>query len=77
MVIWEGGLKVPQTGSYNLSFTADDGIRVYLGDVRILDAWIFQYATTYLVANLTLDASVNYKFRIEYFDKDGLAQIQA
>ena len=77
LVVWEGGLVVPRTGSYNFSFTADDGIRFYLGDLLLLDAWVFQYATTYLVANITLDASINYLFRVEYFDQDGLAQIVA
>jgi len=40
--VWEGALIAPRTGRYTFYFTADDGIRVYIGGSLIVDSWNFQ-----------------------------------
>lgn len=53
--LWFGSiyLKYSAAGNYNFSFTADDGVRVYIGKTRwgeqLIDAWQTESATTYSV----------------------------
>ena len=38
-VRWEGYLLAPTTGEYEFSTVMDDGLRVWVGGKRIIDAW--------------------------------------
>ena len=59
----------------NLKVTSDDGVRVWIDDSLVVDAWRDQAATDYLIAeNLKPDRS--YSIRIEYFENTGGAQLQ-
>ncbi len=55
-------------GTYEVTATADDGIRVYVNDQLVIDKWIDQGATTYKVA---FTASDNWTLKIEYYEKTG------
>ena len=59
----------------NLKVISDDGVRVWIDDSLVVDAWHDQAATDYLIAeNLKPDRS--YSIRIEYFENAGGAQLQ-
>jgi len=77
IVVWTGVLQAPQTGRFNLYFEADDGIRVYFAGELIVDSWAIENVRTIEVSNLLLDSSITYDFRLEYFEQDGSAQVQA
>jgi len=77
VVVWNGVLRAAQTGRYNLYFTADDGIRVYLAGEIIVDSWLIQNAQTIEVSNLLLDSTINYSFQVEYFEQNGVSQVLA
>jgi len=56
-------------GPYEFSATGDDGIRLYVDGVKILDKWIDQGPTTYKV---TKDMTVgNHTIVYEYYEKGG------
>lgn len=55
-------------GSYTFSATADDGIRVWVGDTLAIDAWIPQSPKTY-TSTLYLNGLV--PLRVEYFEQGG------
>lgn len=57
-------------GSYTFSATADDGVRVWVGDTLAIDGWMPQQPRTY-TKTLYLDG--NYPVRVEYFEQDGQA----
>lgn len=57
-------------GNYTLTATADDGIRVWVGDTLAIDGWVPQQAKTY-VKTLYLDGT--YPVRVEYFEQGGQA----
>lgn len=57
-------------GSYTFSATADDGVRVWVGDTLAIDGWMPQQPRTY-TKTLYLDGS--YPVRVEYFEQDGQA----
>jgi glucose/arabinose dehydrogenase len=59
-------------GTYEFTATADDGVRVYLDDVPIIDEWHDGPATTY-TASRSLTAG-SHDVRVEYYD-NGLAAV--
>lgn len=59
-------------GNYNFSATADDGIRVWVGDTLAIDGWVPQQARTY-TNTLFLDGT--YPVRVEYFEQGGQALV--
>jgi hypothetical protein len=75
MVVWSGALKPALTGTYNLYISADDGVRVYLGEVLLVDSWDIENLRTIAVSGVTLDSFISYNLRIEYFEQDGAASV--
>jgi hypothetical protein len=69
-VRWTGQLYAPVTGVYNFTATVDDGFRLYVGGILLVDKWFDQAPTTYTqAANLT--AGNTYDVRIEYYENTG------
>lgn len=64
--VWRGTLDLPP-GNYRLSFLTNDGLRVYIDGIRILNEWRDQHATfTEIIA---VDGPT--RIRIEWFDNGG------
>lgn len=59
-------------GNYTFSATADDGVRVWVGDVLAIDGWVPQQAKTY---TKTLYLNGAYPVRVEYFEQSGQALV--
>lgn len=59
-------------GNYTFTATADDGIRVWVGDTLAIDAWTPQQAKTY---NATLYLDGVTPLRVEYFEQGGNAVV--
>lgn len=59
-------------GTYQFTATADDGVRVWVGDFLIIDKWFPQPPTTY-TATVTLDGT--FPMRVEYFDQSAGAVV--
>lgn len=60
-------------GTYRISATVDDGIRVYVDGVLVIDAWQVQAVTTY--TRDVVIAAGNHTFVVEYFEAEGLAEV--
>ena len=56
-------------GDYEFAVTADDGVRLYVDGVRVIDRWIDQAPTTYR-ATLPLDGGPH-KVVMEYYENGG------
>lgn len=69
-VRWTANLSVPKSGSYDLSFTGDDGYRVFLDDKQLLNRWDHQPATT-AMSEVRLEAGKSYALRVEFFQDGG------
>jgi beta-glucosidase len=67
---WTGKLTVPVSGHYTLTFTGDDGFRVFLGDKLLIDNWV-QEAATPESGQVELEAGKAYELRVEYFQAAG------
>ena len=75
-VRWTGQLYAPVTGVYTFTGTTDDGYRLWVNGVLIIDKWFDQAPTTYTgTANLT--AGQSYDIRIEYYENAGGAVAKA
>lgn len=65
-------VKDYSAGTYRLTVTGDDGIRVFVDGTQVIDGWHDQWATTYS-ADVPLTAG-SHTIVIEYYDKTGGAQ---
>ena len=63
---WTGEFQF-QAGEYEFSAIADDGIRVYVDGVRIIDEWRDQAATTF-TARRQLSAGTH-QVKVEYYER--------
>jgi beta-glucosidase len=69
---WTGYFVPQKSGDYKFFTSADDGVRLYLGDDTVIDDWqrhsqtVDSYATH-------LEAGQAYKIRLEYFEAVGSA----
>ncbi len=71
---WDGYLKVPKTGEYSFFLTSDDGSRLWIDDVLLIDNW-GEHAADTKAASATL-AGGYHRIRVEYFDCGGGAVIR-
>jgi beta-glucosidase len=69
-VRWTGKIVAPANGKYTLTFTGDDGFRVYIDGKRLIDHWTEGSATA-VSAEANFEAGKNYDLRIEYFQAGG------
>lgn len=76
-VRWTGKLTPSVTSnSYKISTVSDDGVRVWLDGVLIIDRWIDQAPYTVTTGNLSLVAGTSYDIRVEFYEAAQGAQIQ-
>ncbi|MGH7989563.1 MAG: glycoside hydrolase family 3 C-terminal domain-containing protein, partial [Limisphaerales bacterium] len=75
-VRWTAELTAPASGNYTLTFTGDDGFRVFVDGKNIMNNWVEEAATP-VSAEIKLTAGKIYNLRVEYFQAGGgyLAQL--
>ena len=71
---WTGTLVAPATGRYVVSLSSNDGGRLYLDDAVTVDVW-GDHATLTGTAVVDLEAGTPRQVRIEYYEKQGNADI--
>ena len=64
-VRWTGYLQVLEAGEYTIGIKSDEGIRVYLDDIKIIDEWTNSGTATF-TTNVNLEANRLYPLIIEY-----------
>ncbi len=69
---WTGFLDVPAAGDYTFWVSTDDGMRVWVDDQLVIDAWSWQRPTRYEGA-ITLSAG-RVAFRVDYMERDLTAE---
>ena len=72
--VWSGAFDF-QAGTHTFTATADDGIRVYVDGLALIDQWRDQSSTTYTAVK-TMTAGTH-QVKIEYYERvgDALAQV--
>ena len=72
---WEGWVEPPFNGDYTFEIIADDGVRVWINNVLVIDQWQDQASSTYSsIVNLTAWDMV--PIRVEYYQNKVFARAE-
>ncbi len=74
-VRWEGEFLPRFNEIYTFETTTDDGVRLWVNDVLIIDKWIDQAPTVH-AGQIALDSGTQYSIRMEYYERTGGATAQ-
>ena len=66
-VRWTGKLLAPVSGRYSFSAKVDDGLRVWVGTTKIIDAWALHDDDSFR-GSIVLEAGKYYDLRVDYFN---------
>jgi hypothetical protein len=77
-VKWTGKVKAPVNGSYIFTVVGDDGVRLFLNEVKVIDGWRDQGAATYSSTPTTLTANTLYNVELHYYEheSDAVARLR-
>lgn len=67
-VRWDGTLRAIKTGNYRFRTITDDGVRLYVNGVQIINDWNSHVATTNTSTDVYLVAGRKYTVQMDYFD---------
>jgi hypothetical protein len=70
-VRWDGRIEAPVTGAYTFSTEIDDGVRLWVNGVLVLDQWTNQNTTVTASTTLNLTAGALYRVVLEYYEAGG------
>ena len=70
---WSGNLNVSTAGVYTFSTVSDEGTRLTVKGLQVIDNWKDQTVTTKTTTGITLTAGLH-KLTLEYYDKTGPAE---
>ena len=75
-VRWTGTVAPTTTGAYRFRTNSDDGVRVWVNGVQVINNWSDHSPTTNTSANVNLTAGQRYSIRVEYYERGGGAVMQ-
>ena len=73
---WTGKVQAPVTGSYTFTSYSDDGIRVWVNGVKLIDNWTGHGGIYDDGISINLVAGQKYDIKIEYYEGNGYGQLQ-
>jgi beta-glucosidase len=68
---WTGKLKSPGEGWYEIGLKADNGIRMYIDGIKILDAWIDASPGKFKIARYKFEANRVYDIQVDFYENIG------
>ena len=75
-VRWTGGMTAPVTGTYVFRTYTDDGIRVWINEVLVIDNWTDHAGTWNNSPDIDLIAGTTYPIKVEFYENGGGAICQ-
>ena len=72
-VRWSGHVEAPASGSYRFQTVSDEGIRVWVNEVQLINNWSRHTSATDTSGSINLIAGVRYAVIVEYFDASSTA----
>ncbi len=74
-VRWTGKLTAPETGNFKIGLDGNDGFRMYLDNVLVIDRWKKETYRTQLV-DFVFEKNKQYDIRVEFYEPVGNAHIK-
>lgn len=75
-VRWDGALNVTTSGTYQFQTVSDDGVRLWINDILVIDNWTDHAPFTNTSGNVPLMAGITYSVRLEFYENGGGAEIR-
>lgn len=75
-VRWSGQIQAPVTAAVRIATYSDDGIRVWLDGVKIIDNWTSHARTRDVSEPVNLTSGQRYNIVVEYYDGEGTASAE-
>ena len=75
-VRWSGTVTAATTGTYRFRTNSDDGVRLWVNGVQVINNWSDHAATLNTSGNISMTAGQRYTIRLEYYEKGGSAVMQ-
>jgi YVTN family beta-propeller protein len=72
-VRWTGEVKTTVAGAYRFRTVSDDGVRLWVNGVQVINNWTLHSATTNTSNSINLAANTRYVIRMEYYEQTGSA----
>jgi mono/diheme cytochrome c family protein len=70
---WTGQVKTTTAGAYRFVTVSDDGVRLWVNGVLMIDNWTNHAAKTNTSSTITLAANTRYTITMEYYENTGSA----
>jgi YVTN family beta-propeller protein len=70
---WTGSVLAATTGTYRFRTVSDDGVRLWVNGVQVINNWSDHSATTNTSGTINLVAGQRVSIRLEYYEKGGQA----
>ncbi|AKD56212.1 glycoside hydrolase [Spirosoma radiotolerans] len=70
-VRWTGQVEAPVSGAYTFSTNADDGVRLWVNGVQLINDWNAHPPVINNGSSINLTAGQRYDIRLEYFENSG------
>lgn len=71
-VRWTGFIVAPETGSYSISGTSDDGMRIWLNNSLLVDNW-GDHGSASVIGRVHLEKGQRVPIKVEYYENSGEA----
>ena len=75
-VRWDGYVHVTQSGVHRFQTNSDDGVRLTVNGVLVIDQWNDHAVTTHTSGAVNLVAGNSYPIKLEYYENGGFAVAQ-
>ncbi len=73
---WSGSVLAKASGAYRFNTTSDDGVRLWVNNVQVINNWTDHSPTTNTSGVINLVAGQRYAIRLEYYERGGGAVIR-
>jgi hypothetical protein len=74
-VRWTGEVEIPSTGTYTFHTQTDDGVRLWVNDVLVLENWT-DHGSTLDSGDINLEGGQRYPIKLEWYENGGGAVCQ-
>ena len=73
---WMGTVEAPATENFTFSTWSDDGVRLWVNNIKVIDNWTQHQATRNTGTPIPLVAGQRYDIKLEYYENTGNSEIK-